>query len=171
MTEVSSDLVHWIFAFKYWTVAIKLEKIKLGENPDLNNRFYKAIFVFGFVLNLAAGIVTCLSGFASVAGETRRRCDIATAVFLLPLFLSCVFLWDAFRRFKKTKDQTQTINNKQIGILSLAFVSFALGFLAQTISLIFRDFTVSFCIYELTIISFFTSTVLLSSVLYKLIIQ
>ena len=136
ITEVLSDLVHWIFAFKYWTVAIKLEKINRGANPDLNNRFYKVIFVAGSVLNIAAGIVTSVGGFASITGVTRQRCDIASSVFLLPLFLSCVFLWDAFRRFRKTKDQTQTINNKQIGILSFAFGAFAFGFLAGNVCLL-----------------------------------
>jgi hypothetical protein len=60
--------------------------------------------VTGFVLNLAAGVVTCVVGFTAITGKTRENFEIATAVFLIPLFLSCVFLWDAFRRFRNTKD-------------------------------------------------------------------
>ncbi len=104
--------------------------MKQNNNPDKHNRWYRVIFATGFVLNLAAGVVTSIGGFASITGQTRINCGIASEVFLLPLFLSCVFLWDAFRRFRKTKDENQTINNRQIGILSVAFGAFAFGLLA-----------------------------------------
>lgn len=85
--------------------------------------------------------------------------------------MSCIFLGDAFRRFRKTKQETQTINNKQIGVLSIAFGSFAIGILALEISYKLKNFKETLWMYELTIVSFFASTVLLSTVLYKLIVD
>ena len=170
ITEVCSDLVHWIFAFKYWTVACRLEEIQSGANPDRYNLQYTAIFIAGLILNLAAGVLTSL-GYPEISAEARRKLEIATSVFTLPLILSCIFLGDAFRRFRKTKQETQTINNKQIGVLSIAFGSFALGILALEISYKLKNFKETLWMYELTIVSFFASTVLLSTVLYKLIVD
>ena len=85
--------------------------------------------------------------------------------------MSCIFLGDAFRRFRKTKQETQTINNKQIGILSIAFGSFALGILAIEISYGLSNYKETLWMYELTIVSFFSSIVLLSTVIYKLIVD
>ena len=100
-----SDVVHWVFAFKYWTVACKLEQMKRGANPDQYNAWYSVFFGAGIFVNLATGIVFTLSGFSFVK-ISNKASEISTSVFMLPLILSCIFLFDAFRRFRKTKEAT-----------------------------------------------------------------
>ena len=57
ITESLTNVVHWIFAFKYWTVACKLEQLKRGANPDEYNSWYTGVFVAGVLLNLANGVL------------------------------------------------------------------------------------------------------------------
>lgn len=98
-----SDVVHWVFAFKYWTVACKLEQMKRGANPDQYNTWYSVFFGAGIFVNLATGVVFTLGGFVKIS---KKASTISTSVFMLPLILSCIFLFDAFRRFRKTKEAT-----------------------------------------------------------------
>ena len=99
-----SDVIHWIFAFKYWTVACKLEQLKRGANPDEYNLCYSVIFWAGIFVNLVTGVIFTLKGF--FVKITPKASEISTSVFMLPLILSCIFLCDAFRRFRKTKEAT-----------------------------------------------------------------
>ena len=34
------NVSHWIFAFKYWTVAMKLEWLKMGQDPNKWNNWF-----------------------------------------------------------------------------------------------------------------------------------
>ncbi len=129
--------MHWIFAFKYWTVACKLEQMKSGANPDKYNLWYFVAFAIGAVSNIAAGLVTGIVTYPQISAQARQSLEIAITVFVLPLIMSCIFLGDAFRRFRSMTDDTQTINNKKIGILSVAFGAFVICILAQTIGALF----------------------------------
>jgi len=51
-------------------------------------------------------------------------------VFTLPLFVSWLLLSDAFRRFESTKSSEQTINNRQVALLSISFLTYALAVLS-----------------------------------------
>jgi hypothetical protein len=54
ITLLCSDVVHWVFAMKYWTLACKLELVKNGEDPAKQNALQMTIFVIGLILNIAA---------------------------------------------------------------------------------------------------------------------
>ena len=60
VTNLLIDNVHWTFAFKYWTLACKLERIKLGQNPNTFNQRYVVIFVIGIVLTSISAILPSL---------------------------------------------------------------------------------------------------------------
>ena len=122
-------------------------------------------------MNIGAGIVASIATYPGIFSKASKKLEISTEVFVLPLIMSCVFLWDAFRRFGNTKDENQTINNKQVGILSIAFGAFVVCLLAQTIGVFIGELTVSLSIYEVTVIAFCASNVLLAIVLYKLIVD
>jgi hypothetical protein len=57
VTEVCCDVVHWVFAMKYWSLACKLELQNRNEDPDKHNTVFMVIFVVGIVFNTMAGIV------------------------------------------------------------------------------------------------------------------
>jgi hypothetical protein len=99
VTAVSSYVVHWMFAMKYWSIAHKLELMKREEDPDKHNTCYMVLFLIGIVLNTISG---CLSGIYApfLRPIAEKDVSIATAVFVLPLILSCLFLFDAFSRFR-----------------------------------------------------------------------
>ena len=126
VTEVCSDVVHWIFAMKYWSLACKMELINRNEDPDKHNSLYMAIFVAGIVLNTVAGLVMSINP-TFLDKDNQKVVSIITAVLVLPLIVSCLFLADAFRRFKNIKKADQVINKKQVFALSCAFGSFTFG--------------------------------------------
>ena len=37
ITLLCSNVVHWVFAMQYWTLALKLELLKNGEDPGKHN--------------------------------------------------------------------------------------------------------------------------------------
>ena len=42
---------HWIFAFKYWTVAMKLEWLKKGQDPNKWNNWFLIALIVGILAN------------------------------------------------------------------------------------------------------------------------
>jgi hypothetical protein len=78
----------------------------------------------GIFLNLITAITFSLSFDLKSPSKTIR---ITALVCTFPLFTSWFFLTDAFRRFRNTKTHEQVVNNFNIGVLSLAFVFYAVG--------------------------------------------
>ena len=37
LSQSGYNVVHWIFALRYWTLAHKIERMKQGKNPDKHN--------------------------------------------------------------------------------------------------------------------------------------
>ena len=60
VTEVCSDVVHWVFAMKYWVLSCQLEMLQKREDPSKSKTKFRVIFVVGVLLNLIAGVVTAL---------------------------------------------------------------------------------------------------------------
>ena len=55
------NISHWIFAFKYWSLAVKLEYLRKGEDTDkLNGKFLIAL-VIGIVANFLLSMFFQLS--------------------------------------------------------------------------------------------------------------
>lgn len=52
---------HWIFAFKYWTLAVKVELLKKLQDPNQLNTKFSVVFFLGIIFNLIAGILFQLS--------------------------------------------------------------------------------------------------------------
>jgi len=130
ITEICSDLGLWIFAMKYWTLACQLERLQMGKSLDENLQSNKAIFIVGLGLNLMAAVFTSLQ-YPSLSEKANNILLIMQIVFMIPLIMSCFFLFDAFRRFRKTRKPSQIINNRQVGLLSFAFCVFTVGFLVN----------------------------------------
>ena len=101
--------------------------------------------------------------------------EIITSLFLIPLLLSCCFLFDAFRRFRNTKRPQQVFNNRQVGLISFAFCAFAVAFLVNEIRTLTSNPSNSFdslaLTYELIVVAYWASTLILAWVLFKLIIE
>jgi len=129
----------------------------------------KIIFYAGLILNVLTAILTSLQ----YPGLNKKILNVLTAIFLIPLLMSCVFLFDAFRRFRGTKRPQQVINNKQVGLLAFAFAAFAVALLVSEIRFILDDPNNNFdsmaLTYELAIVAYWASTLILALVLFKLI--
>ena len=48
--------MHWVFCFKYWVVACKLQQIKLGIKNENDNFNFKLIGFFGLVFCAISGV-------------------------------------------------------------------------------------------------------------------
>ena len=175
VTEVCSDCAHWVFAMKYWALSCQLEMLYKREDPSKLKTKFRVIFCIGLVTNAIAGIVTAISGNPSKSVQFRIL-SISKSVSTLPLIASCCFLGDAFRRLNKIRQPNQLINKKQIAILSFAFGIFALGMiLLQVEFLVYGQLTQQYAseflwTYEMMILCFFASTLILSLIIYQLII-
>ena len=53
-------LTHWIFAFKYWTLALKVEKLKQGQDPSTGDRFYRMVLLVGICFNMVGAMMFAL---------------------------------------------------------------------------------------------------------------
>ena len=63
---IVSDVVHWIFAFKYWALAWKVQLLKDGKNPDQYNMTFTCVFIAGLTLNIVGGAITSLSFYPAM---------------------------------------------------------------------------------------------------------
>ena len=124
---------HWIFAFKYWTLAYKVEQLRRGQDPDSKNLRFTVILISGVILNTVSAILFSLSiDQYNFKGELKRKKTliITALLFSSSLIASFFVLIDAFRRFRQTKSSEQVINNLTVFTLSLAFLLFAIGVIA-----------------------------------------
>lgn len=56
-------MLHWIFAFKYWSLSLKMEIISVNGDPDSLNTLFYIMFYIGLLLNMLAGISYCMTWF------------------------------------------------------------------------------------------------------------
>ncbi len=91
------DVVHWVFAIKYWSLSVKLELIKSGQNVDKNNTLFTIFYVVGIVINVAAGIFV---GFFKLS-KNKDVTQMLSFVGIFIVLLTCLVLIDAYRRFAK----------------------------------------------------------------------
>ena len=56
-SAICYSVSHWIFAFKYWTVAIQLEWLKKGQNPNKRNNLFFFILVVGILANFLTSLL------------------------------------------------------------------------------------------------------------------
>ena len=88
---------HWIFAFKYWVLARKLELIKQNKNPDANDKLYTFFNYIGIVMNIACGSTFFLQGDKKIWVLDVRQ------IAQLIIFVSCYLLIDAYCKLNKNK--------------------------------------------------------------------
>jgi hypothetical protein len=68
------------------------------------------ILVVGVVINIAAGAVYSIT-YPHESETVRRKLAVASAFCMIPLLVSFMFLFDAFRRFRKINKSERVINN------------------------------------------------------------
>jgi hypothetical protein len=92
--QISINVVHWIFAMKYWVLACKLQALHNNLDPHQHNKRFQVIYVVGLIINVVAG----------VAYACPAELALVIAFIVLPLqiciLISCVLLADAFRRLR-----------------------------------------------------------------------
>ena len=132
LTVISYWVTHWIFAFKYWTLALKVQKLKQGQDPTTDDRFYRIVLLIGICFNLVGAMMFALC-FSLLIQEqetsflTKKRLLISALVFSSPLYASWIILVDAFRRFSKSKSSEQVISNMKVFALLFTYLFFAIG--------------------------------------------
>ncbi len=101
MTATSS--VFWIFALKYWSVALKFE-LAVGEQEiTKKNKLVNALLIGGLVLISVLGIsnltLTLIELKNLLHGGTISLITIVfMAILVLIMLVSCIFVIDAMRR-------------------------------------------------------------------------
>ena len=63
ISAIVQDVVHWVFAFKYWSLSLKLQIIGENGDPDSINKLLYVLFTVGVLLNVTAGITNCVTFF------------------------------------------------------------------------------------------------------------
>lgn len=95
-------ITHWIFAFKYWTLARKVEILKKGLDPNTLNRKYEIILYLGIIFNFVGAVFFQLSLSKTIDPKYKLILSLIALFFTAPLHVSWIVLADAFRRFKST---------------------------------------------------------------------
>ncbi len=75
-------------------------------------------------------MISALMSTIEYAGDFTdkgKQLTIAALVFTIPLLVSFLVLFDAFRRFRKTKNSEQVIKNTNVFALSFVFLLYAVG--------------------------------------------
>jgi hypothetical protein len=52
---------HWVFAFKYWSLAIKIEYIKKGQDFNSMNNGFRVALIVGVLVNLLSALLFSIS--------------------------------------------------------------------------------------------------------------
>jgi hypothetical protein len=55
--ESCINTVHWVFALKYWSVAQRLQLIRLKQNPKEYDERNRCILIVGIVFNIIGGLM------------------------------------------------------------------------------------------------------------------
>ena len=124
ITTTSS--IFWVFALKYWGVALKFE-LAVGElEITKKNKLVNALLFAGLALIAILGITTlslALIELKSVLNEEKisLKTFILFDLLILTMLLPSLFFLDAIRRMRRTKIQNSTISMKAAFILSFAF--------------------------------------------------
>jgi fatty acid desaturase len=102
MYNVLNNIVHLIFAMKYWVMSNKIEQIVSKKENNKADLIANFIFYFITLLIVATNIAACFdespnSGFSS-SGEI-----IFNVLYSMPPYLIVGVLIDAFYRLRKFK--------------------------------------------------------------------
>ncbi len=148
---------------KYWSIACKLQLYQENKDPESLKKRTQVIFVIGLLYNAVGGIVYPLP-FLFLNKPWLKYFAISMQ---LGIILSCIFLFDAFRRLKKVKRNNQVISKKQVVFLSIAFGAF--GFITFVELMTLSESLVSRIVLVLWQLAFLISCLLLAKILQSLI--
>jgi hypothetical protein len=70
-----------VFAFKYWALAIKVEKIKNNQDPNKINTCLVIVLIFGIITNLTTDVCFALGYSQKLSAQSRKRFTIAALAF------------------------------------------------------------------------------------------
>jgi len=127
-------------------------------------------------MNIASGVLISYS-IKDYLQPNYKAISISAFVFCLPLLASAAFLSDAFRRFKNLKRSEQVIDNFIAGSLTIGFLLYSLSLTVDKLIALFdiknieAIYKTTYYSYEVIVISFWSSNLLLAFVLNKLIID
>ena len=112
----------WIFALKYWSVAVKFELAMNEQDITSKTKLVNTLLIGGLVY---LTILPLLSVILVLSDHkfTLKTFKQLVFFFLLPMFVSCLILGDAFRRMIRTKIQNNTISLGSVFILGLVFTA------------------------------------------------
>jgi hypothetical protein len=63
LSPAITEIVHWLFAIKYWSVAVKMELLTQNKDLDTHNKLFYFLFWAGIAINLTGGF---LDGFVDL---------------------------------------------------------------------------------------------------------
>lgn len=120
LSQAVFNVIHWIFAMKYWFLSKRLQQFQQGKNPNADYKFIITTYYIGLVVNVICGVVYGIPIFTGWIFYT-------TSLLQLCILVSCVFLIDAFRRLKHVKASDQAISTKPIILLIISFGAYGLA--------------------------------------------
>ena len=122
------NVSHWIFAFKYWVVSMKLEWLKTGQDPNKYNNWFLIVLTVGVLANCLSDLFFQFSISHQISDDLKlKRLAIADLSFQPALYVSWIVLCDAFRRFSKSKTNEQVINNTKVFFMLFSYLIYAVG--------------------------------------------
>ena len=119
--------MHWVFAVKYWSLSIKLQQISKEKDADAYNTLFYILLFIGLILNCASGI---LFGYEIYFHSPHDKTTvILNCLTQVPLLISSIMLFDAFRRLAKLDEFDIILSFKQIVMHSIAFGFYSIAIL------------------------------------------
>jgi len=156
--------IFWIFALKYWSVALKFELAVNEEDITKRNNLVNALLFGGLVL--ISGLA--ITFFALVIVElntftTFKSTDIVFYLYCFCSFLPFFFYIDAIRRIKRTKIQNSTISLPTVVILSIAMIAEVIG---TSLAVIFSQLNI--WVFLGTVLSYIVAFGVLGFILFRI---
>ena len=100
--------VFWIFAMKYWSVALKFELAAQEQDITSKTKLVDTLLFGGLIYTTVLALVTTILVTVDlhnylIDGNRTEVHVYSIYFFLFAVLVSCLFLFDAFRRMVKTK--------------------------------------------------------------------
>ena len=127
---IFSNVTHWLFATKYWTLSLKLEMIKTSSDITKHDKKSALVFWIGFVFCIISAI---LMGYQFNLKPGLKPTNIIILIFELIPLTTCFFLYNALMRINRVNPPHKIIDTVEVYKLITVYGFFCLAIFFQCI--------------------------------------
>jgi len=161
--NVCGLFIYWIFAVKYWSIAVKIELAVDEQDINKRNKLISGLLFGGGVIIAVSTVFVSIKANQDFKHRSSSTwIDLFNYTILATWFCPFFLLMDSFRRLYRTQITNKAISVKMVLALALAFLLLIVG----TFVLFLGSKIVELISFILVIVGFVFSTALLATILY-----